>query len=193
MTMQGTHRARAREWALGHSSNGNEQVAVLFEITQGEHQGRTITWFGFFTDKTAERTLDSLRHCGWDGDDFVNLTGLDANEVELVIAEEEYQGKFHDRVQWVNRPASLSLKAQMNSAQMAEFAQRMRGFAVQHRQKYGAGAPRQAPQGGAPRGGQSQGRPAASSGYGGGYGGRGAQQQGGGFDTPPPSDDDIPF
>jgi hypothetical protein len=136
--MIGTFKARAKEWGLGHSKNGKEQVAVLFEITQGEHAGQVITWFGFFTEQTTERTLDSLRHCGWDGNDFVSLAGLDANEVELVINEETYEGKTHSRVQWVNRPARLALREQMNAGALASFAAKMKGRAQQHKQQYGA-------------------------------------------------------
>lgn len=138
MSMQGTHKGRAKEWALGHSSTGKEQVAVLFEITAGEHQGKHITWYGYFTDNTVDRTLDSLRHCGWDGDNFVALEGLNRNEVELVIEPEEYQGKWHDRVKWVNRPSTIALKDPMSGEALSAFAARMRGKAVAHKQKYGA-------------------------------------------------------
>lgn len=134
--MNGTVKARAKEWALGHSSTGKEQIAVLFELTSGEHAGQSITWFGYFTDGAVDRTLDSLRYCGWQGDNLAELDSLDANEVELVLAEEEYEGKVRTKVQWVNRPARLALKEQMSAAQAAAFAQKMRGKAVAHRQKH---------------------------------------------------------
>jgi len=141
MTMTGTHRARAREWALGHSSNGNEQVAVLFEITQGECAGKSITWFGSFSDAAVDRTLDSLRHCGWNGDNFVELAGLDTNEVEIVVQAEEYQGKVRDRVRWVNRPSRLALREQMDPTKTSAFAAKMRAKAIAHKQSYvGGGA-----------------------------------------------------
>lgn len=136
--MQGTFKARAKEWALGLSSTSKEQVAVLFEITQGEHAGKSLTWFGYFTEQTTDRTLDSLRHCGWDGDNFVELKGLDANEVEIVVDEEEYEGKTRTKVQWVNRPSRLAMREQMNGQAAAAFAAKMRGRALQHKAKYGA-------------------------------------------------------
>lgn len=134
--MNGTVKARAKEWALGLSSTGKEQIAVMFELTSGEHAGQSITWFGYFTENTVDRTLDSLRHCGWQGDNLAELDSLDANEVELVLGEEEYDGKVRTKVQWVNRPARLALKEQMSAAQAAAFAQKMRGRAVAHRQKH---------------------------------------------------------
>lgn len=175
--MQGTFKARAKEWGLGHSATGKEQVAVLFEVTQGEHAGKSFTWFGFFTENTTERTLDSLRHCGWDGDNFVEMKGLDSNEVEIVVEEEEYEGKVRTKVQWVNRPSRLAMREQMNAQAQAAFAAKMRGRAVQHKQKYGA---QPAPTAAKP---STQGKPwddmdpDPSSGWGG----------------PPPSDDDIPY
>lgn len=184
-SMAGTHRARAKEWGLGVSQTGKEQVAVMFEITQGPCAGRHITWFGYFTDKTIERTFDSLRHCGWADDDIVALRGLDANEVDLVIEPEEYEGKLHDRVKWVNRPAQLALRDQMNAAQAADFATRLRGYAIQHRQKYGQGA-RPATSASGPRaqhaGAGAAGRPANYQ-----------RASGQDWNGPPPSDDDIPF
>jgi hypothetical protein len=174
--MQGTFKARAKEWALGHSKNGKEQVAVLFEITQGEHAGKSYTWFGFFTDQTTDRTLDSLRHCGWDGDNFVELKGLDANEVEIVIDTDEYEGKPRTKVQWVNRPSRLAMREQMSGQEVSAFAARMRGRALQHKQKYGV---QPAPTASTPRStGQSRDQMDADP---------------SGYDTPPPSDYDIPY
>jgi len=142
MSIAGTHRGRAREWALGHASNGNEQIAVLFELTQGEHAGKTITWFGSFSDAAVDRTLDSLRHCGWDGDNFAALDGLDANEVELVIQPETYEGKTRDRVRWVNRPSRLALREQMGPGAASAFAAKMRAKALAHKQSYEQNTPR---------------------------------------------------
>jgi hypothetical protein len=181
--VNGTVKARAREWALGHSSNGNEQVAVLFEITQGEHAGRTITWFGFFTEHTWERTMDSLRHCGWDGNDFTSLDGLDANEVELVIEQEEYQGKVRDRVKWVNRPSRLALKEAMGADAMRSFAAKMRGRAQTHKAKYGAQPAATSPRAQSQRG-HTQQQPSHDA---------MDPDPSGGYYGPPPAEDDIPF
>lgn len=166
-TLQGTHKARAKEWALGLSQTGKEQIAVLFEITSGPHAGKSITWFGYFTDQTVDRTLESLRHCGWDSDSLADLDGLGENEVVLVVEDETYEGKTRSRVKWVNRESRLALKDQMSAAQVQAFAARMRGKTVASKQKYGA-----------------QPQPDRSR----------ARQ--GSFDAPdfgPPQDDDIPF
>lgn len=163
---------RAREWALGHSSNGTEQIAVLFDYVDSEGP-QTITWFGYFTEAACDRTIEALRYCGWEGDDFGRLEGLDKNEVELVLENDTYEGKTRLKVQWVNRLAALALKAPMDSNQIAAFAARMRGKAVASRQKMAA-----------PRTQQQPGRTPANN-----------SRSAPGYDHGPeaPFDDDIPY
>jgi hypothetical protein len=121
---------------LGFAKNGTEQLGVDFVITEGPSEGQHITWWGFFTDKTADRTIESLRIMGWQGDDLCDLTGIDQNPVDLVIEAEEYEDKRTGeirsigKVRWVNRAGGLSLKDAMSPAQAREFAARMRGKVV---------------------------------------------------------------
>jgi len=172
--MSRTVKARAREWALGMSSTGKEQIAILFDLV-GEHgeQFQSITWFGYFTDNTVDRTLDSLRHCGWDSDSLAELDNLNANEVELVIGEEEYDGKTRTRVLWVNRQSRLALREQMSPQAMAAFAAKLRGKTIAHKKKYGAQS-------------AAQSKPASN-----GQQRRSQQQDPDGYYGPPPSDDDY--
>lgn len=135
-SLAGTWPARAVEGDLDITNNGTEQIAVRFVLTDGEHKGSYITWYGFFTEKTTERTLESLRHCGWQGDDLTNLDGITENDVELVIEDEEGQdGEWRSRVRWVNQPGGRALKSRMDEATKAAFAAKMRGTVVAHRQK----------------------------------------------------------
>ena len=141
--MNGNFKARAVEWALGTSKNGKEQIAIMFQIVGGEYDGKTMTWYGYFTENTTDRTLDSLRHCGWSSDSILELDTLNANEVEIVVGEEEYtseagETKLRSKVQWVNRPQKLALKNQMDAGAKAAFAAKMRGRTMAHKQKYGA-------------------------------------------------------
>jgi hypothetical protein len=95
MLSPGYYRARAVEYALGKTQNGTRQVAVRFEVLdeQGAPGGERVTWYGYFTEKTAERTLESLQYCGWEGDDVTDLTGIERNEVQIVVEHEEYEGE----------------------------------------------------------------------------------------------------
>lgn len=127
-----TVRARAVEGALGTASNGTEQVGVQFVLLEGPDEGKNITWYGFFTEKTVDRTIESLRLCGWQGDDLSDLTGIDANDVYLVIAHEENQkGETIARVQWVNgQPQGLAMKDRMDEGTAKAFAERMKGHVL---------------------------------------------------------------
>jgi hypothetical protein len=120
------YEAKATEWALGESSSGKEQVVVSFHVLTPDAQEQRLTWYGYFTEKTADRTLESLRHCGWTGDDLTDLTGLDANEVQLVVEDEEYEGKVTAKVQWVNKAGGLALKAPLAPDKAKAFAASMR-------------------------------------------------------------------
>lgn len=124
--MEGVYRARASSWGLGESKSGKEQLAIEFRLTDPEAPTKLITAFLFFTEKTFDRTIESLRHCGWQGDDLTNLSGLDANEVDLVLEEEEYEGKRQTKVKWINRCGGLTLKAPLSEDKARTFAASMR-------------------------------------------------------------------
>lgn len=126
MTMQYRYTAKAKAWGLGETDKGTEEIAVEFEIlTEGAHVER-ITWHGYFSDKTWERTVESLRYMGWEGNDLADVQGLDMNEVELVVEDEEYQGKVYAKVRWVNRMGGLAIKAPLTGDKAKAFAASMR-------------------------------------------------------------------
>jgi hypothetical protein len=125
--MKGKFKARAKTglWGLGATSSGNKEVAVLFDILDESAEYSSLTWRGYLSDAAFERTIESLRICGWEGDDLSKLEGLDKNEVELVVEEEEYEGKIQTKVRWVNRLGSLSIKAPLEGDQLKSFAAAM--------------------------------------------------------------------
>jgi hypothetical protein len=152
MIKEGTHTARGLEAKLGFTQKGGEQVAVRLKIASGEE----VTWYGYFTEKTQERTLESLRHLGWPGEDLFDLSGVTANEVEIVVEHEEYetpQGemKTRARVRWINAigGGGIVMKETMDVAQAKAFAQRMRATAIAAKRKaeatQGAMKPQQRP------------------------------------------------
>jgi hypothetical protein len=124
--MKGIFRGKARSWGLGESKSGKEQVGVEFEILTPDAEFKTLTWYGYFTEKTLDRTIESLRIMGWTGNDLEQLSGLDTNEVDLVVDEEEYEGKLHTKVQWVNRVGGLQIKAPLSPEKTRSFAAAMK-------------------------------------------------------------------
>lgn len=126
-------RSKATEWALGESDNGKEYVGVSFKIKDPlDNQEKFVGWKGFFTDLTAERTIESLRHLGFEGDDVSNLVGLDKNEVELVIEDEEYvdqqtgETKTATKVSWVNKPRGPMVKNKLEGDKAKSFAAQLK-------------------------------------------------------------------
>jgi len=129
MIPKNKYTARAVGHDLGVADSGKEFIAVEFEIQSGEHAGDRLTWRGFFTEKTAERTIESLRYCGWKGDDLTDMTGFGSTLVQIVVDHESYEGKTYARIQWVNK-LGVSLKNAMDAGTRAAFAARMKGLAV---------------------------------------------------------------
>lgn len=122
-----TYRAKAREWGLGETGTGKEQVAVEFTILTEGATEQGLVWYGYFTEATLERTIESLRHMGWKGDDPSDgLPGLDANEVDIVVENEEFEGRTYAKVQWVNRPGGLAIKAPLAPEKAKAFGAAMR-------------------------------------------------------------------
>jgi hypothetical protein len=71
-------------------------------------------------------TVAALRTCGWQGGDIATLTGLDTNEVELVIEHDTRESKTRAWVKEIARPSELGLTAPMTLEQARAFAERMK-------------------------------------------------------------------
>lgn len=126
-------RSKAQEWALGESDNGKPYVGVSFKITDpADKQEKFVGWKGFFTELTADRTIESLRYMGFEGDDVSNLVGLDKNEVEIVVEDEEYEDqqtgevKTATKVAWVNQPRGPMVKTKLEGEKAKSFAAQMK-------------------------------------------------------------------
>lgn len=125
----GKYQARALQAELGFADTGTEVVAVQFEVIDGEHKGARVTWRGYFTEKTARRSVESLKYAGWLGDWFT-WEGLGSETVQLDVQEDrdlksgEVRGT---RVAWVN-PARAPMKNSMDQSSRAQFAARMKGI-----------------------------------------------------------------
>lgn len=135
----GKYPARATAIQFGSSSKGTAQVAVTYEVTDGPAAGNSITWIGFFTDGTTERTIESLQNSGWKGTDLTELDGLEGeklfaalgNEVSLTIENETYEGKTRPRVRWVNRAAQqFEMKNKLSKEGLAALSNSIKGTVV---------------------------------------------------------------
>ncbi len=106
MIPAGVYVARALSFRHKWSKNGAPCVEVEFGIIKpAAHNAQRIThWLYFSTKKSSEIAFKALENAGWDGKDELALDGLGSVECELVVQEEEYDGKVRSKVQWVNKP-----------------------------------------------------------------------------------------
>lgn len=116
--------AQAVDGYLSHTKDGKEQIVVKFAVIGGQFDGQSVDWTGFFTEKTFDRTIKSLRYCGWQGDDIADLTGIDRHEVEIVVEHNEYNEKLYPRVSWVNQ---IGGKGRMPADEVRAFAESIKG------------------------------------------------------------------
>lgn len=129
----GSYTAKATDVQLGFSGNGTPQIAVLFTVSDGPCSGQSITWYGYFTDKTQERTVESLRHCGWKGVDLSEVTAHSLPDKAQIVVQldTDYDGNPRKRVAWVNRiGGTVALRHSMTESQRKHFGAKMRGLCM---------------------------------------------------------------
>jgi len=158
----------AQLWAqFGETKNGTKQVVLHFEILDGAHAGKRLPWFGFFTANSADRTIESLRACGFKGDDLALAQDQEMSlRVSVTVEHSTWEGKTRAKIAWVNRPGGGGVKLEKpmdaNALRMfsASLKTRVAGKPVVSGEK---GEPGKAP-------------PPSDS-----------------FEPPPPTDDKLPF
>ena len=129
MIAKGTYRAIPVDATLGKTGTGKEQVAIMFELADESEQ--RIPWYGYFTDATFDRTIESLRHLGWHGADLSEFAaglpdGVNA-EVEIVIDHEaDQEGVERAKVRWINSGKGIAVKERLDEQQARSFGARMR-------------------------------------------------------------------
>lgn len=128
MIQPGNYIARALKPATLEKSpkQGTPCVRVTFQLSDG---GAAIDWVGWLTEKTKDRTVESLEYMGFDGTDLSTVT---KNEVQLVIEPEEYENdkgekKTAMRVKWVNRIGGGAMSA-LDAAEEQRIRQDLRGL-----------------------------------------------------------------
>lgn len=140
---EGYYKAKPVEMELAEAgTNKTPQVAVRFQFTEeaGELAGRTIVWYGYLTEKTLARTVESLRYMGWQGTDLSDLSTA-TGDVVIVVGHEEYEGKLQARVKFVNSGHAPLTKNPLDEAGKKAFARSMAGAIA----ALGVAGPRQAP------------------------------------------------
>jgi len=130
----GTYAARATgEYQVGRAGTGTEQAGVEFEFQDGDHAGKRLTWYGNLnTPENIQRTMKSLRACGWKTDDITDLDGITENVVNVVVEIDEYKGERRNKIAWVNG-AGVAMKHVLSEGERLAFKEKMKGYAVASR------------------------------------------------------------
>lgn len=130
----GKYQARAIGMAFGQTTKGSDYVRVHLKVKVGT-EVETISWDGFFTEKTETRTIESLRllGCTMPGDDITRSDGLGSKIAEVVIEEEvNAQGMPEAKVRWINdthrAPAVV-----LDSSGKAQLAARLKSAVITSR------------------------------------------------------------
>jgi hypothetical protein len=94
---EGTYRARAVEGSeqYGQTSKGNDQIVIDLDLETGDR----VSTFLFFSEKAAPHSIKRLRACGWKGNDLSDLKGIGAEEVDVRVYYEDYEGKESMKVE----------------------------------------------------------------------------------------------
>lgn len=128
---EGTFRAKVVGKDLCRSKAGAEQLALRFEVTQGDKAGAQITEFLSFSEKALKYTVEKMRACGWSGIDLADLETLGSAEVDIVVRTESDPGyEPRLRVKFINAAngGAVALKSALGEAERRAFAAKMRGL-----------------------------------------------------------------
>lgn len=131
--LTGRHRAKCCSIQLAEGKNA-VQVVIGFELLDNERRGsgQFITYFGSLSDAAIDFTVEALRNCGWRGDDLSELPELAesgglGDEVMLDVVAEQFEGKWRNKVKWVNKPGGkIRLEKALSGDDLRSFASRMK-------------------------------------------------------------------
>jgi hypothetical protein len=148
---EGNYKAKPVQAILGQSSTGKDQVEIVFvfydrkTLTNIERSG----WF-YLTPAAFDRTIETLRVCGWTSDDLSDLSSISETtspDVEVVMGEEEYEGKIKLKLKYVNKWRERQEREPLEPAKAREFAEVMRSKVKEAdaRNQQKNGAPGKAP------------------------------------------------
>lgn len=113
------HKAELIDYGIGETLAGEPNVQLKFDV---EGVGE-MTYYGSLKGGAVPFTLDCLLTCGYKGKDCTDIIdGPDGGaltlgtEVNVAIAEEEYNGTKKKKIKFVNAPGSAIQRADPNTA-----------------------------------------------------------------------------
>ena len=133
------------EWSTLATSKerGTPSIKCKFKLDGGEYIYHDL----WLSEKAFDRTMDTLRGVfGWFGDNVVDFFKrhelLNNVEVELVIDDEDYQGKTYKKVKYVNPiGGNFDPVTQISEAEAEKIGAELRGKIMLHAQTRAVAAP----------------------------------------------------
>ncbi len=157
-------------------------AAVCFEVLNGPQAGQKITAFLYFGENSVERTLESLRACGFTGDDIDKFVDQSPDiECQIVVEHETYEGKTRAKVRWINKAGggAFTFEKPLDAPSLRKYSAQLKSRLKTIPVVVGKKAERQAP--------------SAAALDEGGSGWSGNDTLPPPNDVPPPDDSDLPF
>lgn len=125
------------------TKNSPFSAALSFEIISGPYSGQRITAFLYFGSKAGaksgktgmERSLESLRICGFTGDDLDKFSDQHPDqEVSITVVHDTYQdektgeSKTNAKVAWINSPMrGFVLKEALPQTELRRYSAQLKG------------------------------------------------------------------
>jgi len=163
--LNGKYIGKVIDGGLAKAGTGSEQAALLCELGgDGPEKGTKLTFYGYFSEKTVDSTIEALRNAGWQGTDLEEVNRWkevvpNPPDVEFVIRQKpvldpetgEETAETRPEVRFINRVAGLGVKERLSPQEAQSFAQKMKGRLLAFDKlsgapkNNGAAAPRQSP------------------------------------------------
>jgi len=140
MIKAGTYLATVKDYGITETSKKNPQIVIEFELVVGEGEVKSMFWYGHLTEKTKERTVESLVICGLSNNLSTGAECVAFNkgagsgvlnedlEVQVVVemkpawdSNKNCEDPTKDKVpsiKWVNAKGSSALKEKMAEADL---------------------------------------------------------------------------
>jgi hypothetical protein len=116
---------------FGRASTGTRQIGVRCRITDGEHKGKTLLWYGSFTDNSIAITMRGMRALGHTGRVPSDCDGFYAPNVTPAMAVVEHNpdndGKLRARIAFING-GDIVMKQEMDANELAAFDREFAGY-----------------------------------------------------------------
>lgn len=124
----GTHDVRIVSHVLSKASTGTPCVVIDVE----DKDARRLRWYGYLSERAVEGTIERLQDIGWDADaadwqiESLNGTTLLVDKpCQVVVEDEEYEGKIRRKVKYLNPPGGR-VSETMEPAEAKSFSNDLR-------------------------------------------------------------------